>query len=203
MGISLVKGQKISLVKDSGGGLSKVVMGLGWDPVKPEKGKGFLGKLKSFLLDGAKKDIDLDASCALFDESKNPVDFVWFRQLKSKDGSITHTGDNLTGEGEEEDDEKIIVDLTGVSQQVKYLVFTINSFQGQTFNEISNAFCRLVDDSNNQEIARYTLSGGGAHTAMVMAKVYREDGEWKLQALGESASGRVVEELLPAMKSVL
>jgi tellurium resistance protein TerZ len=203
MGISLVKGQKISLIKESGGGLNKVVMGLGWDPVKAKAGKGLLGKLKSFFLDVAKEEVDLDASCALFDENKNPVDFVWFRQLKSKDGSITHTGDNLTGEGEEEDDERIIVDLTGVAQNVKYLVFTINSFQGQTFNEISNAFCRLVDDSNNQEIARYALSGGGAHTAMVMAKVYREDGEWKLQALGESANGKVVEELLPAMKASL
>jgi tellurium resistance protein TerZ len=201
MAISLVKGQKISLKKESDGGLKKVVMGLGWDPVTAGGGGGFLSKLLNLF--SSPKEVDLDASCALFDANKNPVDFVWFRQLKSKDGSIVHTGDNLTGAGAEEDDEKIIVDLTSVPQSVKYLVFTINSFQGQTFNEIKNAFCRLVDSSNNQEIARYTLSGGGAHTAMIMIKLYRDEGEWKMLALGEAASGQVVEQLLPAIKNIL
>ncbi|MDR1109645.1 MAG: TerD family protein [Deltaproteobacteria bacterium] len=191
MAINLVKGQKISLDKESGAGLAKVVMGLGWDPAKK---KGFFSRKPA--------EIDLDASCTLFDENKTPLDFVYFGQLRSKDGSILHTGDNLTGEGEG-DDEQIIVDLSRVPQHVKYLVFTVNSYQGQTFNEVDNAYCRIVDDKDGKELARFTLSGGGDNTALVMAKVYRHQGEWKMHALGEKTSGRVVNELLPAMVAVL
>jgi tellurium resistance protein TerZ len=194
MAISLIKGQKISLAKDGGApNLTKVIMGLGWDPVKK---KGFLGF-------GSKSTpIDLDASCAMFDENKDVLDVIWFSQLKSKDGSIVHTGDNLTGEGEG-DDEQIIVNLPKVPERAKYLVFTVNSFRGQTFNEVENAYCRIVDDSNQKELARYTLSGGGAHTAMIMAKLYRHQGEWKMHALGEPANGRVIEDLMPTMKATL
>lgn len=192
MSVNLVKGQKISLVKDGGGTLTKVVMGLGWDAVQQKK-----GLLKS-LFGGGKTNIDLDASCGMFNENKEPMDFVWFSQLKSKDGSIVHTGDNLTGEGEG-DDEQIIVDLQKVPASVKYLVFTVNSFRGQTFNEVENAFCRLVDSSTHKEIAKYTLSGGGNYTAMIMAKLYRHNEEWKMHALGEPTSGRVVADLLPAI----
>ncbi|MDR2442224.1 MAG: TerD family protein [Deltaproteobacteria bacterium] len=191
MAISLVKGQKISLEKESGGGLSKVVMGLGWDPVK-----------KKGLFFSKPVEIDLDASCILFDEKKTPVDFVWFNQLRSRDGSITHTGDNLTGEGEG-DDEQIIVDLAKVPGHVKYLVFTVNSFRGQTFNQVQNAYCRLVDERNQKELARYTLSGGGDHTAMIMAKVYRHQNEWKMHALGDPAQGRVVEQLIADAVKIL
>jgi tellurium resistance protein TerZ len=192
MAVDLVKGQKISLAKGSGGSLTKVIMGLGWDPVK--KKKGFFSRKPA--------EIDLDASCVLFDETKKPLDAVWFGQLKSHDGSITHTGDNLTGEGEG-DDEQIIVNLDRVPPNVKYIAFTVNSFQGQTFDEVDNAFCRLVDASNNQEVARYTLTGGGSHTALIMAKLYRHQGEWKMHALGDPASGRVVEELVPAIVNLL
>ena len=197
MSVNLVKGQKISLAKDGGGALTKVVMGLGWDAVQQKK-----GFLKSLLGGGGQTNIDLDASCGMFNENKEPVDFVWFSQLKSKDGSIVHTGDNLTGEGEG-DDEQIIVDLPRVPANVKYLVFTVNSFRGQTFNEVENAFCRLVDNSNQKEIAKYTLSGGGNYTAMIMAKLYRHNDEWKMHALGEPTSGRVVADLLPAMINCL
>jgi tellurium resistance protein TerZ len=179
-GVNLVKGQKISLEKESGGELKKVIMGLGWDPVK--KGRS----------------IDLDASCLLFDENKAVLDTVYFGQLNSHDGSIKHTGDNLTGEGEG-DDEQIIVDLSRVHPQVKSLVFTVNSYQGQSFNEVDNAFCRLVNDQGNKEIARYTLTGGGNHTAMIMAKVYRHNNEWKMHAIGEPANGTVVSDLVNAV----
>ncbi|UQZ90230.1 Tellurium resistance protein terZ [Deltaproteobacteria bacterium Smac51] len=197
MGVNLVKGQKISLAKDGGGTLTKVVMGLGWDAVQPKK-----GFLKSLLGGGGEVNIDLDASCGMFNENKEPVDFVWFNQLKSQDGSIVHTGDNLTGEGDG-DDEQIIVDLPKVPANVKYLVFTVNSFRGQTFNEVENAFCRLVDSSSQKEIAKYALSGGGNFTAMIMAKLYRHNDEWKMHALGEPTSGRVVADLLPAMINCL
>jgi len=190
MGVSLVKGQKISLEKEAGGALTKVIMGLGWDA---KKTKGFLG------FGSKEQSIDLDASCVLFDENKNKLDEVWFRQLKSKDGSIVHTGDNLTGDGEG-DDEQIIVDLSRVPQNVKTLVFVVNSFTGQNFSQIENAFCRIVNHSNNGEIARYNLSCQGDHTAMVMAKVYRHNNEWKMHALGENCSGKTFEALMPVMQ---
>ena len=135
MAISLQKGQKISLSKEAGGTLTKVVMGLGWDAVKKEK-KGLMGFLGGG--GGAEQEIDLDASCLMFDERGQVTDSVWFRQLKSHDGSITHTGDNRTGAGDG-DDEQIIVDLSRVPPQVKSLVFTVNSFTGQTFQQVANA----------------------------------------------------------------
>ncbi len=187
MAISLQKGQKISLSKEAGGTLTKVVMGLGWDAVKKKSFLGFGG--------GGGGDIDLDASCLMFDERGHLSDTVWFRQLKSHDGSITHTGDNRTGAGDG-DDEQIIVDLSRVPPQVKSLVFTVNSFTGQSFSQVANAYCRIVDASRNAEIARYDLSVQGSHTAQIMAKVYRHNGEWKMHAIGENGVGRTFNELM-------
>lgn len=188
MGLTLAKGQRISLEKDGGGsGLTRVAMGLGWDPMKK---KGLFG------LFSTTQEIDLDATCVMFDSAKNLIDVVWFRQLQSKDGSIQHSGDNLTGEGEG-DDETIFVDLSRVPAEVTNLVFTINSFTGQTFDQIENAYCRLVDMTTNREIARYTLSGGGNVTAQIMARVYRHNNEWKMAAIGEPANGRTFQDILP------
>jgi tellurium resistance protein TerZ len=193
MAISLVKGQKISLEKESGGSLSKVVMGLGWDA---KKVSGLFGLIKK------EQSIDLDASCVLFDENKGKLDEVWFRQLKSRDGSIVHTGDNRTGDGDG-DDEQIIVDLAKIPTNVKTLVFVVNSFTGQNFSQIENAFCRIVNHTNNKEIARYNLSCQGNHTAMVMAKVYRHNNEWKMHAIGENCSGQTFNDLMPVMMANL
>jgi tellurium resistance protein TerZ len=187
MTVNLQKGQKISLEKEAGGALNRVTMGLGWDAIKT---KGFLGF-------GSKTEsVDLDASCVLFDESNRPLDVVWFRQLKSRDGSIVHTGDNRTGAGEG-DDEQIIVDLSRVPPDVKSLVFTVNSFTGQNFSQVQNAYCRIVNDANQKEVARYDLSVQGMHTAQIMAKVYRHNGEWKMHAIGENGSGRTFDDLMP------
>jgi tellurium resistance protein TerZ len=187
MAVNLQKGQKISLEKEAGGALSRVTMGLGWDVAKSG---GFFGF-------GAKSQpIDLDASVVMFDEANRPVDVVWFRQLKSRDGSITHTGDNRTGAGDG-DDEQIIVDLRTVPADVKSLVFTVNSFTGQNFSTVQNAFCRIFDTNSGKEIARYDLSVQGSHTAQIMAKLYRHDGEWKMHAIGENAVGRTFDDLMP------
>lgn len=189
MTVNLQKGQKISLAKEAGGTLARVTMGLGWDAVKS---KGFFGF-------GAKTEaVDLDASCVLFDDANRPLDVVWFRQLQSRDGSVVHTGDNRTGAGEG-DDEQIVVDLARVPDSVKSLVFTVNSFTGQSFAQVENAFCRLINSDNGQEVARYDLSVQGPHTAQVMAKLYRHNGEWKMHAIGENANGRTFDELLPAV----
>jgi tellurium resistance protein TerZ len=126
------------------------------------------------------------------------VDTVWFRQLRSQDGSITHTGDNRTGAGDG-DDEQIIVELSRVPANVKSLIFVVNSFTGQNFSQIENAFCRIVNGTNNKEIARYQLSCQGGHTAQLMAKVYRHENEWKMHAIGENASGRTFHDMQPVI----
>lgn len=187
MAVNLQKGQKISLNKEAGGDLNKVVMGLGWDAVKK---KGFLG------FGSREQEIDLDASCLLFDDKGALTDAVWFRQLRSQDGSIQHTGDNRTGDGDG-DDEQIIVDLARVPPHIKSLVFTVNSFTGQNFSQVANAFCRIVNADNGRELARYDLSVQGSHSAQIMAKIYRHNGEWKMHAIGENGAGRTFQDLLP------
>ena len=146
MAVNLQKGQKISLNKEAGSALTQVVMGLGWDAAKK---KGFLG------FGGGSQDIDLDASCLMFDAGGALVDAVWFRQLRSKDSSIEHTGDNRTGDGAG-DDEQIKVALDRVPATVKSLVFTVNCFTGQDFSQVENAFCRILDGRTQQEIAATT-----------------------------------------------
>jgi tellurium resistance protein TerZ len=191
MSVSLTKGQSVSLVKQGGGGLTQVRMGLGWDAVK-----------KRGLFGSRQQSIDLDASALLFDASGQLLDQVWFQQLTSRDGSVQHTGDNLTGAGEG-DDESIRVHLDGVNPAVRTLVFTVNSFTGQDFSQIENAFCRLVDESTETEVARYDLSAGGRHTAQIMAKLTREPSGWTMTAIGAAASGRTFHDLLPTISGYL
>ncbi|KQQ47263.1 Tellurium resistance protein terZ [Duganella sp. Leaf126] len=193
MSVNLSKGQKINLEKEGGGALGKVTMGLGWDAIKT---KGFLGF-------GSKSEaVDLDASVVMFDDTNRPLDVIWFRQLRSKDGSVVHTGDNRTGAGDG-DDEQINVDLTAVPAGVKSLVFTVNSFTGQTFSQVENAYCRLIDANNGQEVARFNLSVQGPHSAQIMAKVYRHNGAWKMHAIGENGNGRTFDDLLPQISAHL
>ncbi|MDX6761818.1 MULTISPECIES: TerD family protein [Streptomyces] len=193
MGINLDKGQQISLQKAGGGTLSVVRMGLGWQSAPR---KGFLARMTA-------REIDLDASAVLF-AGKDPVDVVFFQQLVSKDGSVRHTGDNrVGGAGQGGDDESILVDLSRVPVHIDQIVFTVNSFTGQTFTDVQNAFCRIVDETNGQELARYTLSGGGTYTAQVMAKVHRSGQGWNMSAIGEPANGRTFQDLLPAIASHL
>ncbi|WP_353159557.1 TerD family protein [Acinetobacter guillouiae] len=196
MSISLVKGQKISLEKGDGSSLTKIYLGAGWDVAKSG---GFLGGLFG---GGGGDSIDLDASVIIFDENNQPLDAVWFGQLKSKDGSIWHSGDNRTGAGDG-DDEVIHVDLTKIPPQVKALVFTISSFRGQTFEKVENAFCRLVDSNTNTEIAKYNLSAKGNYTALIIAKVYRHNGAWKMSAIGDTCNGKTIHDMLPSIIPML
>jgi tellurium resistance protein TerZ len=194
MGVSLSKGQSVSLVKSGGGSLTRVRMGLGWDAVKK---RGLFGKRS--------QSIDLDASALLFDAAGTLVDQVWFQQLTSRDGSVQHTGDNVTGEGEG-DDESIRVHLDGVPAAVQTIVFTVNSFTGQNFSQIENASCRLVDETTETEVARYDLTGTGGHTAQIMSKVARTGSAthaWTMTAIGATASGRTFHDLLPTIANYL
>ena len=191
MSVNLSKGQKVSLTKDGGGKLTRVRMGLGWDAVK-----------KRGLFGSKAQTIDLDASCLLFDAAGQLQDQVWFSQLKSKDGSVLHTGDNRTGAGDG-DDESIIVELGRLPGQTSTLVFTVNSFTGQNFSQIENAYCRLIDETNDSELARFDLSGSGQHTAQVMAKVTRDGSGWSMTAIGAATSGKTIRDLLPAVAAHL
>ena len=186
MAVNLQKGQKISLEKEAGGTLTSVVMGLGWDVAKK---KGLFGF-------GREQSIDLDASCFIFDDNYNPIDLVYFGQLASRDGSVQHSGDNRTGEGDG-DDEQIAVALNRIPANVKTLVFTVSNYTGQNFSQVENAYCRLVDGQTGKEIARYNLSAQGNHTAQIMAKVYRHNGEWKMHAIGENSQGATPDLILP------
>ncbi|MFC0037233.1 TerD family protein [Actinomadura rayongensis] len=185
MSVSLVKGQRISLEKP-GGTLTRVRMGLGWDALPK---KGLFGKRE--------QDIDLDASCALFADGQ-VADVVYFGKLASNEGAVRHTGDNLTGAGDG-DDESVIVDLGAVPPNVGSLVFVVSSFSGQTFDQVNNAYCRLVDETSGAELARFELTGGGPHTALVMARLYRHGTGWKMNAIGEPGQGQTLRDLLPAI----
>ncbi|MGQ0843961.1 MAG: TerD family protein [Sporichthyaceae bacterium] len=170
--VSLKKGDRVSLTKTGAPALSKVVLGLGWDPAN------------------SKKAIDLDASVIAFDASGKKLEIVYFGNRKEFGGAIYHSGDNLTGAGEG-DDEQINVDLSALPPQVAALVFTINSFRGQKFTEISRAFCRLVDATSNTELVRFDLSDSEASTGVLMCAITRTPaGSWEMRALGTFHDGK-------------
>lgn len=194
MSISLSKGQSLSLEKNNSG-LSRVFMGLGWDPAKKS---GFLGG----LFGGGGGPIDLDASVIILDANKSEIDTVSFSKLNSNDGAIRHGGDNLTGEGEG-DDEVIYVDLSRLDPRAAHLVFTVNSFRGQTFNEVDNAVARLVDETMDQEICTFTLREQGAHTGVIMASLSKGADGWTMTAHGRPGRGTRVSDLFNDAKSVL
>ncbi|MGH6614001.1 TerD family protein [Sphingomonas sp.] len=198
MAISLQKNASVSLTKEAGGsGLSKIALGVGWDVVK-KKG-GLLGGLFG---GGGATEIDLDASCIAFDAHGNVVDLVWFQQLISNDGSIRHSGDNLTGEGDG-DDETISIDLPRLPAGIETLVLTVNSFRGQTFNEVDNAYGRVVDLATGRELTRYDITDAGSHTGLILASLKRTGGEWVFKALGERTSGRTAQDLAAAASRLI
>ncbi len=190
--VSLSKNQTISLAKSSSA-ISQIQFGLGWDPAKK---KGLFGKLL-----GGGGSIDLDASCVLLDAHSGVVDTVWFRQLRSNDGSIVHSGDNRTGEGDG-DDEVIKADLSRLPASIESLVLTVNSFTGQTFNDVANAFCRVVDQQG-KELAKFTLTEQGSHTAVVIASLRRSGGEWNFTAHGNASRARTIQDMIPDIQAVL
>lgn len=200
MSITLNKGQTISLEKTAPG-LTKVFMGLGWDPVGANtKKKGFFASLLGGNAAGA--EIDLDASVIVMDAGKKVIDTVSFSSLKSRDGAIKHGGDNRTGAGDG-DDEVIYVDLMALSQNAAHLVFTVNAFTGQTFNEVDNAVARLVNDANGAEICSFTLKEQGAHTGVIMASLSKTANGWQMTAHGVAGAGRTVRSLEPQAQSLV
>ncbi|TDW31284.1 TerD family protein [Cryobacterium psychrophilum] len=191
MALSLSKHESLSLVKSDSTPLTAVVLGLGWDAA-PKK-----GLFAALLGGGGGDDIDLDASAILLDSNNKLVDTVWFQQLQSKDASIRHSGDNLTGDGDG-DDERINIDLAAVSSNVTSIVLVVTSFQGQTFDKVRNVFARVVDNSTGREseVVRYNLADAGKKTASVIAKLTRSGAGWTFTALGNSATGRKAPDLI-------
>lgn len=189
MAINLQKGQRIDLTK-SNAGLSKILVGLGWDQVETSSG-GFFGG----LFGKQAQDIDCDASVLMLDENGklgNKKNLIYFGNLRTNDGSVVHTGDNLTGEGEG-DDEQIIIDLKKVPADRKRLLFVVNIYdcmkRNQDFGMIRNAFIRVVDGSNNKELIRYNLTDNYAgKTSLFVGELYRKDSEWKFAATGEATN---------------
>ncbi len=179
MGVSLSKGGNVSLTKEAPG-LTAVIVGLGWD-VRTTTGA----------------DHDLDASALLLTEAGKVAsdrDFVFYNNLTSSDGSVRHTGDNLTGEGDG-DDESIRVDLAAVPAQITRIVFPVSIHdahaRGQNFGQVRNAFIRVVNQADHAEIARYDLTeDASTETAMTFGELYRHGAEWKFRAVGQGyASG--------------
>ncbi|MFH9611786.1 TerD family protein [Streptomyces sp. NPDC017448] len=172
--VSLQKNQTVSLVKGGAPLLSRVRMGLGWEPA-------FRGK-----------DIDLDASVIAYGPNRNHLASCYFGKLTILNGAVQHSGDNLTGEGAG-DDETIMVDLGRLPAEATGLVFTVNSFTGQKFSEVAKAYCRLIDDASGEELVRFDLTGAEPQTGVMMAKLIRQfTGEWEMTALGEFVKSRTV-----------
>ncbi|MDE6314452.1 MAG: TerD family protein [Lachnospiraceae bacterium] len=194
MAISLQKGQKISLTKENAG-LNRIMVGLGWDEVKQPRGL--------FSFKPKQADIDCDASVILLTNGKLAdvkADVVFFGNLKHKSGAIQHMGDNLTGAGDG-DDEQIMIDLNSVPLQYERIVIVVNIYQAvprhQHFGMIENAFCRVVDGSNNRELCRYNLSENyNGMTAMIFGEVYRHNNEWKFNAIGQGTTDPGLGELI-------
>lgn len=192
MSVSLQKGQKVNLSKDNAG-LAKVIVGLGWDEAKPSGGGG--GGFFATLFGGGAatthQAIDCDASAIMLKNGKfvDRTDLVYFGNLKHKSGTVNHMGDNLTGEGEG-DDEQIVIDLSRVPAEYDKIVIVVNIYQAvqrnQHFGLIENAFIRLVDARNNKEMCKYNLTDDySGMTAMIFGEVYRHNGEWKFSAIGQ------------------
>ena len=179
MAISLKKGQKVDLTKTNPG-LKEVLIGLGWDVNKYDGGKDFDLDASVFLLNGTGK-------------VNSDDDFVFYGNLKHVSGSVEHLGDNLTGEGEG-DDEEIKIDLSKVPENVEKIDFTVTIYEAeerkQNFGQVENAFIRVVNKVSGEELIRYDLGEDfSIETAVVIGELYRNKGEWKFNAIGSGFSG--------------
>lgn len=179
MGINLTKGQRIDLTKTNPG-LTRAIIGLGWDTNRYSGGHDF----------------DLDASAFLTDENgkaQQDLDFVFYNNLVHPSGGVEHTGDNRTGEGDG-DDEQIIIDFSKVPSHIHRIAITVTihdaEMRNQNFGQVSNAFARVVNADNDNEILRYDLGEDfSVETAVVICELYRHNGEWKFNAIGSGFSG--------------
>jgi stress response protein SCP2 len=187
--IELTRDQEMVLARDDGTSLGRLTMGLGWDK-KP--GAGFIGT-------GA-PDVDLDASAVQY-AGEQLFDLAFFNHLETRDGSVTHLGDNISGRGDG-DDEQITIDLAKVFPRVDTMLFLVSSYQGHSLEFVRNAYCRLVDE-DDEEIARFTLTEGVPRTGFMMAKMFRDGDQWRLKAIGRGVAVTVPTESLDVLARFL
>ncbi|MFY9226186.1 MAG: TerD family protein [Blastocatellia bacterium] len=188
MGVSLQKGQRVDLTKGNEG-LSKILIGLGWDPIKQS------GGFFSSLFGGAEAQIDCDASVFMLGDNGRVAQLenvIYYGNLTSPCGSIRHQGDNLTGQGDG-DDEQIIVNLSQIPSTVNKLVFTVSIYDSvnrkQHFGMIQNCFIRLVDSLNNKELMKFNLTENfSGRTSLIVGEIYRHQDNWKFAAIGEGTT---------------
>jgi stress response protein SCP2 len=201
MAINLQKGQRVDLTKTNPG-LSKILVGLGWDPVKSSGGGG--GLFGSLFGGGSSApNVDCDASVIMLganDKLTSNKDVVYFGNLKSADGSIQHSGDNLTGDGDG-DDEQVQVDLSRVPSNIQKLVFIVNIYDAvkrkQHFGMIQNAFIRVVNPSNGQSLLHYNLTDDySGKTSLVVGEIYRHGTDWKFAAVGTGTNAASLGEVV-------
>lgn len=175
--IELSKGQDIALETEDGRPLARLRMGLGWDKARTA------GALSGI------PDIDLDATAVQF-TGDQLFDLAFYNNLQTRDGSVVHQGDNLTGRGDG-DDEAITVDLGRVHPPVDTIVLMVSSYQGHDLEWIGHAYCRLVDEDEGVEIARFTLTGGVPDPGLVLAKLTRDGAGWRAHAIGAGIAATV------------
>ncbi|MEK4229770.1 TerD family protein [Solibacillus sp. FSL H8-0538] len=185
MSINLQKGQRIDLTKGNAG-LNKIIVGLGWDPVQQKSG-GLLGGLL-----GSKTPIDIDCDASVImlqnDRLQDKTDVVYFGNLKGANDSVTHSGDNRTGDGDG-DDETIYIELNAVPQNYNKLIFVVNIYdcvrRKQHFGMLQNAYIRIVNPATKEELLKYNLSDNYSdQTTLITGEIYRHDNEWKFAAVG-------------------
>ncbi|PZF71238.1 TerD family protein [Taibaiella soli] len=194
MAINLEKGQRINLAKADGRAVQTVCVGINWGAIEK---KGLFGLTKT------KEAVDLDASCALFDENKGLYDVVYFGNLRSKDNSVKHSGDDLTGDvgGDDGlDNEVITVDFSHLHPSINYVAFVLNSFRGQDFGSIPFASIRIYEGTPThvtEVLAKYDIAHGAGfagHVSMVMGVFYKKNNEWKFNAIGEPTKDKKLQE---------
>lgn len=194
MAINLQKGQRINLEKSDGSKLQNVCVGINWGAIEK---KGLFGLSKS------KEAVDLDGSCALYDDNKQLVDVVYFRNLISKDKAVKHSGDDLTGDMNGDDgldNEVITLNFAGLQQNISYVAFVLNSFRGHDFGNIPYASIRIYEGTPsrvNEVFAKYDIANGpgfAGHVSMVMGVFYKKNGEWKFNAIGEPTKDKHLEQ---------
>lgn len=182
--VSLTKRQTVSLTKTGAPPLRMVAMGLGWDPVT------------------GRRNIDLDASAILVDGRGKKMEAVWYGNLEACRGAIAHSGDNLTGQGDG-DDETIRVDLQQLPADVAAVVFVVNSFRGHKFTEVQRAYCRLIDLDTRAELVRFDITDSEPRTGVVMSVLRRTGPTWEMTAIGEFQDGRTVRAMYDKAESVV
>ncbi|UZT97176.1 TerD family protein [Chryseobacterium fluminis] len=199
MAINLQKGQRINLTKENGTTLTQACVGINWGAIEK---KGFFGGV-------TKEAVDLDGSCILYDSNKNSTEVIYFGNLKSKNGSVRHSGDDLTGDvngNDGLDNEVITVDFSSLDSNVEYVAMVLNSYRGQDFGSIPFASIRIFEGSPTQVkdvFAKYDIANDASfkgHVSMVMGVFYKRNNEWKFNAIGDPTADKKLQETIETVK---